>query len=240
MINLLCMKLQAPKRGLASMCSRLDKEGYPVTVSTLSRYRNGKSVPPEGFVRALHGAVTVDTCDQVDISLEQLTTLCRSARNSSKRPRPLKLDADHGFQGDDSVSAAKILATPLPVETLRAYFADRQRIMRQQASTRSNVAADAKREAVDAAVTLSRSGRDDDALTLLRELPGVLGPATTGASIVKLRQYGEHALAETLIGTFSRERSDREVLRFSLALNYFGLVADATKAMSIALTFPPA
>ncbi|GAA0512120.1 hypothetical protein GCM10009545_12670 [Saccharopolyspora thermophila] len=212
----------------------MGEAGYPLSISTLSRYFSGKIVPSEGFLRVLHQTASADTGNAPGISIEDLIALRRAAlARSTDRTR--SSTPDRHTPGNDITPAAEFCAAHLPVGTLRSAQQDRQASPLMRQPPRDAADRVSAEEATAAILRLARNRRREDALMVVRELPETLGPVGSAMCAIELRRRAEHALADTLIGHFSRTRPAKEVIHFTLMLNRSGLVPEANKAMLVAL-----
>ncbi|WP_143061384.1 hypothetical protein [Saccharopolyspora shandongensis] len=216
-IRHLCSLLEAPAPTLDGFRQRLAAD-HPLSISQLSRYRNGKIVPSKGFLRTLHRAATQDS-GSVGVSLDELLQLQTAAHA-------------------EATQETRQAATPNETAKLSAglnFARDRQRSVGAPLLAQSTPTRNKKHIAADAVIKMLRRNRHEDTLTLIRELPELLGPSGCAACIVEFRQRDEHTLAEALIQSFGRARPHSDVLRFALALNHCGLIPDSNKAMCAAL-----
>ncbi|MBB5153730.1 hypothetical protein [Saccharopolyspora phatthalungensis] len=83
--------------------------------------------------------------------------------------------------------------------------------------------------------TLFADGQREAALAVLREIPGLLTPRDSAASVALLRRQELDKPAETLIQIYSREQPEKDVMRFALGLQEFDLANDAGNALRIAV-----
>lgn len=113
--------------------------------------------------------------------------------------------------------------TPLPVPHRRG---DRQRSHKDAAAARQ-VAAHAEQ--------LDRGGRQDAALTLLRQSMEVLSPAETALILLTLRRQQQDHLADNLIHVYGRDQADRDIMRVALELHELGSSEDAGAVLRAAL-----
>jgi transcriptional regulator with XRE-family HTH domain len=119
--------------------------------------------------------------------------------------------------------SAQVSQTPLPVPRRRG---DRQRSKQDVAAARQ-VAAQAEE--------LNEHGRQDAALTLLRQTTEVLSPAETALVLLTLRQQQQNHLADNLIHTYGRDQADEDIMRVALELHEQGAADDAGAVLRAAL-----
>ncbi|MGW0597572.1 helix-turn-helix domain-containing protein [Streptomyces sp. NPDC002776] len=158
---------------------------------------------------------------ELDARAAQLTAL--RGEVATLRAAVLELETvEAGLQA--RLAMAKASRTPLPVHRHRR---DRQR------STKEVIAA---RQLAAQAEALDTAGKQDSALTLLRQgAVEVLSPAETAFVIVELRQHKRDHLADNLIHVYGRDQTDRHVLAVALVLHDEGAVEDAGAVLHAAL-----
>jgi transcriptional regulator with XRE-family HTH domain len=216
-IRHLCALLEVPAPTLDGFRQRLAAD-HPLSISQLSRYRNGKIVPSKGFLWTLHHAAAHDS-GSVGIDLGELLQLQTAAHAEATQETRQAAALDEAAKSSAGHNFAR----------------DRQRSMGAPLSPQSVPTRTKKHIAADTVIKILRRDRPEDTLTLIGEFPELLGPFGCAACIVEFRQRDEHALAEALIQAFGRARPHSDVLRFALALNRCGLIPDSNKAMCAAL-----
>ncbi|MFF5189451.1 hypothetical protein ACFY30_37770 [Streptomyces sp. NPDC000345] len=122
------------------------------------------------------------------------------------------------------LAMAKASRPPLPVPLQRG---DRQRSEQERAVARQLAAH---------AAELDGAGKQDSALTLLRQgTTELLNPSETALVMVELRQQERDHLADNLIHVYGRDQGDRQVMEVALELHAEGAVADAGAILRAAL-----
>ncbi|MDQ0748735.1 hypothetical protein QF034_002966 [Streptomyces africanus] len=123
-----------------------------------------------------------------------------------------------------SLAMAKASRTPLPVPHRQR---DRQRSKKEVAVARQLAA-----QAGD----LDSAGKQDAALTILRQgTTELLSPTETALVIVELRQQERDHLADNLIHVYGRDQEDRHVMAVALKLHEEGAADDAGSVLRAAL-----
>ncbi|WP_406126007.1 helix-turn-helix domain-containing protein [Streptomyces sp. NBC_00989] len=225
--------------------------------SSLSRFLSGQTVPGPEFIETLYKAACSDAASNEDVggvALEDLMARravaaaerkhCSTCTDLSKRidslTRQSAAEADAlrreaaALRADVAeLDAAKAglqarltvqpLQAPLPVPRRRR---DRQRSQKDMAAARQ-VAAQAGE--------LDDGGRQDAALTLLRQTTEVLSPAETTLVLLTLRQQQLHHLADNLIHIYGRDQGDQDVMQVALELHERGASDDAGAVLRAAL-----
>ncbi|MHA5053365.1 helix-turn-helix domain-containing protein [Streptomyces sp. SD15] len=179
------------------------------------------------------------TCADLSKRIDSLTRQLRNACLACDRREDLaELDAlrgeaaalraavaelDAAKAGLQARLAAQASRTPLPVPRRRG---DRQRSQQNMTAARQLAA-----QAED----LDRRGRQDAALTLLRQTTEVLSPAETALVLLTLRQQRQNHLADNLIHIYGRDQGDQDILRVALELHEQGASDDAGAVLRAAL-----
>ncbi|TQE29367.1 XRE family transcriptional regulator [Streptomyces ipomoeae] len=215
--------------------------------SSLSRFLGGKRVPGPEFIETLYKEACSAAGDDraLSITLDELKALrlravaerrCSKCADLSKRTAELaslKREAATLRAAVTELSAAKAglqarlaaqasLAPP-PVPRRRG---DRRR-------SQKNVSA--ARQVAARAEELDRGGRQDAALTLLRQTTEVLSPAETAVVLLALRQQQQNRLADNLIHIYGRDQGDRNVIQVALELHEQGAEGDAGAVLRAAV-----
>ncbi|MEV5142393.1 hypothetical protein AB0K71_30130 [Streptomyces syringium] len=216
---------------LERAAQRLENCGYKKDPSEISRYLNGRRVPPANFVRVLHkAAVEQAGLSAVGMTRDQLLsvhagaepTLCRSCPELRRRNRTLQgelkglLDAKAGLETALAGAEERLAHLPVPLPN-----ADRQVWAKEVA---------AARQVAKRAEELHLQGEHEGALALLRETSEVLTPIESAATLVLLHQREQSQLAETLIQIYGRDQPRKAVMRVALELHDCGMT-DAAGAI---------
>lgn len=214
--------------------------------TSLSRFLGGTRVPGPEFIETLHKEACSDAGDRaVSVTRDYLMELRDRAvnerrcgkcadlsertaelaslkrENATLRARGTQLNADRaGLRGR---LAAQASPAPPPVPRRRG---DRRR-SRKDTAAALQVAARAEE--------LDRGGRQDAALTLLRQTTEVLTPAETAVVLLALRQQQQDRLADNLIHIYGRDQEDQNVLRVALELHEQGAAGDAGAVLRAAV-----
>ncbi|MFI5965355.1 hypothetical protein ACIA8J_24710 [Streptomyces asoensis] len=122
------------------------------------------------------------------------------------------------------LAMAETSRPPLPVPLQQG---DRQRSEQERAVARQLAAQ---------AAELDGAGRQDSALTLLRQgTTELLSASETALVMVELRQQKHDHLADNLIHVYGRDQGDRHVMEVALELHAEGAVGDAGAILRAAL-----
>ncbi|MFD5470256.1 hypothetical protein [Streptomyces sp. NPDC127105] len=122
------------------------------------------------------------------------------------------------------LAMAQASRAPLPVPLRKG---DRQRSAKERAVARQLAAR---------AAELDGAGKEDSALTLLRQgTTELLSPSETALVMVELRQQERDHLADNLIHVYGRDQGDRHVMAVALELHAEGAVDDAGAILNAAL-----
>ncbi|PZH13385.1 hypothetical protein C1I97_11360 [Streptomyces sp. NTH33] len=134
-----------------------------------------------------------------------------------------KLEAvEAGLQA--RLAMAQASRAPLPVPLRKG---DRQRSEKERVVARQLAAQ---------AAELDAAGKEDSALTLLRQgTTELLSPSETALVMVELRQQERDHLADNLIHVYGRDQGDRHVMTVALELHAEGAVDDAGAILHAAL-----
>ncbi len=222
---------------LAATARLFDEHGYRTNRDAISRYLNGRRVPPLRFVTLLHElavagagsetAVGLTRGDAVKAHERAEPTLCKTCptlrsdnNNLREQNRQLK-ESQAGLA--QALATARRRATPLPVPLRKG---DRQR-------QTSDVAG--ARQIANVAARLRDQGKTDAALAILVDTVGTLTPLEGAASLAALRTQQQAQLADTLVHMYGREHSEKEVIQAALELHEHGLPDDAVAILRTAV-----
>ncbi|WP_159024581.1 helix-turn-helix domain-containing protein [Streptomyces scabiei] len=215
--------------------------------SSLSRFLSGKTVPGPEFIETLFKEACADTgagagdakATGITLDLDDLMRLrqravkerrcdrCGDLSEQTAELTSLKHEAATLRTAVTELRAAKagLQARPAP-PPVPPSTGDRRR-------SRNDVAA-ARQVAVQAE-ELGRGGRQDVALTLLRQTAEVLSPVETAVVLLTLRQQRQNRLADNLIHIYGRDQGDRSVMQVALELHEQGADGDAGAILRAAM-----
>lgn len=112
---------------------------------------------------------------------------------------------------------------PLPVPRRKG---DRQRMRKDVAAVR---------QLAEQAKEMHREGRQDAALTLLRQTTEVLSPVETAIVLRLLRQQQQDRLADNLIHIYGRDQAEHDIMQVAIELHEQGSPDDAGAILRAAL-----
>ncbi|MFF7992403.1 hypothetical protein ACFZDG_21740 [Kitasatospora xanthocidica] len=203
--------------------------------SELSRYFNGRRLPPRAFAVLLHDLATeacqlagappprISRSELLQLHSDAEPTLCKSCPGLRRERdglwaevewlRELKSPPQAGLEAAKAVTGTA--ATQLPVPSMEG---DRQ----LKADT-----VVAARELADRAEALNGEGDLVGVAALFQEVSEVLSPVESAAALVLLRQRQQDQLAENLIRIYVRDQLDRDVMKAALELHEYGYPDDA-------------
>ncbi|MEV6973395.1 hypothetical protein [Kitasatospora sp. NPDC093806] len=230
-----------PEMTLERAAALFADRGYGrTTAGELSRYLNGKRVPPWSFVSLLQDlaaelATPSDGLSKVELrklhgdaerSRGAEGALCQACPSLLQERDHLRAEVERleglqaGSEENEEVPVAAETATgsefsPLPVAQGEG---DRQRSANEVA---------AARELADRAAQLDGDGDLVAVAALLQEVSEVLSPLESAAALVLLRQRQKDQLAENLIQIYVRGQADRDVIKVALELHEYGHPHDA-------------
>lgn len=181
----------------------------------LSKYLAGKHVPPTAYLAVFHKVIAKETSDhQMPLTLGNLLDLHRKAASTDRRLRAVRQQ--------ERVSTMRELS-----DTKRQLEQARQQIAGMSAQETPPVAlpvppAAGDRQGSDFTqgvppaaaelIQLSKSGRHEQAHTLLTQLPSHFSAEEMASCIVHFRENGEDELANTLIRICGQEASQGAIL----------------------------
>ncbi|NUH43808.1 hypothetical protein HUF15_45235 [Streptomyces samsunensis] len=214
--------LEASVRHLAS-------RGYRKDRSELSRYMNGRRLPPRSFVELLYEAAAEQAGGEDALSITQHAvlsahasaepTLCkhcnRFKRSNNKLRRELRRLHRIRAGLEARLIAARKQPAPLPVPSPQG---DRQ----QRAY--DVVAAN---QIVGMAARIDAQQDHEAAVAMLRVSAEALTPFESAASLAILRHQQHDQLADELIQMYGRDQPEGQVIRAALELHAYGLPEDA-------------
>ncbi|NDZ78541.1 hypothetical protein G3I19_08390 [Streptomyces sp. SID10853] len=221
---------------LAKAVLLFDERGYVTNRDAMSRYLNGRHVPPLRFATLMHEIAVANTGSEAIVGLSRQAviqahesaepTLCKVCPELQRendallRERRRLEESEAGLS--EALANARQRAKTLPVPH---FSRDRQR--------RSNDIAGA-RQIASAAAKLQDQGSADEALSMLIDTVGALTPLEGAASLVLLRSTKQTQLADTLVHLYGQEHSEKEVIQVALKLHDRGMADDAIEMLRTA------
>ncbi|MFF5359234.1 hypothetical protein ACFY4I_07465 [Streptomyces scabiei] len=207
--------------------------------TSLSRFLSGARVPAREFIETLYKEACSDAGGEEAISVshdalmemrtaavaERRCNRCANLRKRTVELALLKREASELRAEIADLSANK--AGPLARLTAQTTPAPPPVPRRRGDRRRSRTDMAAARQVATQAGELGRGGRQDAALTLLRQTTEVLSPAETAVVLLTLRQQQQNRLADNLIHIYGRDQGDQSVMRMALELHEHGAVSDA-------------
>ncbi|GAB1335838.1 hypothetical protein ACE1SV_24280 [Streptomyces sp. E-15] len=170
---------------------------------------------------------------------KQLAARLRSARTEQARLRTVVADlkvtvADlKTALAEKAASEAGLRELPAAAQDARAQLPVPRRPRDRQLSTKD---VSATRQLVTQAEELDSSGREDLALTLLRQsTTELLTPAETALVVTELRYRERDRLADDLIHVYGRDQENQDVMAVALELHEEGAPDDAGAILRAAL-----
>jgi transcriptional regulator with XRE-family HTH domain len=221
---------------LEAAASLLAARGYRKDRTELSRYLNGRRLPPKGFVERLHAtAVEVSGADAVmplakilDLHRHAEKRLCRSCAEGREENRRLRAEI-RVLRRSRAGSREPVVALREPVAQLPVPPAEGDRRMEADVAAARWIAVSLDVRAEQ----LHRAGDEEALVALFREGLQVMTPADTADAIVLLRKR-RSAHAETLIQMAGRDTDQAHSIRTALELIELGRPDDAGKLLRAA------
>ncbi|MFB4192989.1 hypothetical protein [Streptomyces carpaticus] len=230
---------------LAGAGELFSRWGHAKDPGQISRYLNGKTLPPEGFVRLLFDlAVERSGVAQVGLSWAEVQeayaaaerTLCKQCVRLKEEIRALKAAAEAEPGGSSEPDDDAEGRTEVPDSRVASSHATRLPVPRV-GRDRQSVSRDASAAYVVASGLVARAGalEGQENRTALLELfqgaAGLLTPEECAAAIAAFHRQasaGGVQFAETLLRIYGRERPAEDVMAAALGLlEGHGLPADA-------------
>ncbi|WP_165986235.1 hypothetical protein [Streptomyces sp. YIM 98790] len=215
------------------------RSGTPTHKSALSRYLNGKVLPPADFIQALYSlAIEQSGESAVGVSLGEVLRLrqqaewrrCKTCPKVQRENEGLRREVGvlrqirAGLTGSDAAgNRARQPAVAVARRTPRALPVPPGSGDRQLTSS-YNIAV---RQMARHAAELSRQGQSYEVISLMRESAAVLTPLESAAAIALLRRLEQADLADAMLMMYGREQPEKRVIITASALCEAGHVDDA-------------
>lgn len=177
----------------------------------------GLSKRIDSLTRQLHS--TRSECVTLQENTAELASIRQ--RTAALEASVAKLEAARA--GLQARLAAQSARKPLPVPRRKG---DRQRMQKDVAAVR---------QLAEQAKEMHREGRQDAALTLLRQTTEVLSPVETAIVLCLLRQQQQDHLADNLIHIYGRDQAEQDIMQVALELHEQGSPDDAGAILRAAL-----
>ncbi|MGI5398716.1 hypothetical protein ACQEVG_04505 [Streptomyces sp. CA-135486] len=218
---------------LAAAARLFHQQGYKTSRDAISRYVNGRRVPPLSFVTLMHEMAVTSAGSEaaVGITKDEVVraheaaepTLCRRCPrlrgdNNALREENRQLKKSEAGLSE-ALAKARRRAASLPVPH---HNRDRQR--------QTSDVAGATRIA-HVAAKLRDEGRAAAAVAVLVDTVGTLTPLEGAASLAVLRAQQQAQLADTLVHMYGREHSEKDVIQVALELYEHGMADDAVAVL---------
>lgn len=232
-----------PTLSLTDIAELLKQRDYAKDSTEISRYLNGRRLPPANFVEAFYRLVAAQTGESTPLGMKLTDVIsvhggaearpCKQCASLRTGNRSL-LEENRSLQEENLSLADALARSPrpeagLPVAPPAASGPPAHLPVPSTEVDRQRTARDimAAQQAAARASALYDRGEPGAALSALRESAEVLSPLESAASMALLRHQDQNDLADTLIQIYGRDQTSHNTMTVAAWLIDYGLPEDA-------------